>query len=173
MNDDAALAAHVLLSIPLAIGIAQVSSAMTRWPRNYPMEDRELAAVSRALLAKVMKAYFGCGMVDASIGGIVAFLVPWGQWPLFVSGFMMVAGAVSLPPDGIVNPESMRRVATCGRRAGYASTVSGVVLVVMAIAGRVPFTAMVVTSALLFLAAALRQWSTGAARELTELTAEV
>ncbi|HET9452920.1 MAG TPA: hypothetical protein VFO66_01450 [Gemmatimonadaceae bacterium] len=167
LNDDLMMA-HMLLSIPLATGIAQVSSAMSRWPERLPDDRAQRLAMTRALLPKATKALGGSALVDLSLAAILGLFIPLVWAPLLVAGAVLLAIYSELP-SGFEMPWAGVRA---GRLPQYARWIRGSMLVAVAITtilmvmGRVAFSAFLVAMPLLFSAGILHRWATTAVAEL-------
>jgi hypothetical protein len=167
MSGDVAIA-HLFLAIPLATGIAQVSSAMTRWPRRFPENAGRRFELARALLPKAMKALAGSSLVDLSIAGVFALQVPLATLPMLASAVLMFAAIIELPsePGGSWPGVTLRRVPAFVAWARRATFVAVLVVVEQVVVGALPWSAFLVCAPLLFIAIVLRRWSGGAAAEL-------
>ena len=169
LNDDL-MVAHMLLSIPLVTGVAQVSSAMSRWPARLPDDQTRRLEVTRALLPKALKAVAGSALVDLSLAAILGLFIPLVWAPLLVAGGLMGAVYAELP-SGFERP--WRGVAA-GRSPLYAMWTRRAVLAAAAITafmmilGRISFSGFLVAMPLLFVSATLHRWATSAAAELVE-----
>lgn len=167
LNDDL-MVAHMLLSIPLAIGIAQVSSAMSRWPQRLPDDRAHRLVMTRALAPKAAKAVGGSALVDLSLAAILGLFIPLVWAPLLVAAALTIAISAALPL-GIEQPWTGVRegqIPHYAKWARRAMLVAVAITTLMMVAGRIRFSAFVVALPLLFVAGALHRWATTAAAEL-------
>jgi hypothetical protein len=169
LSDDVMMA-HLVLSIPMVTGVAQVASAMTRWPRRFPADPERQLELSRLLLPKALKALGGTALVDLSLAAIFATLAPPIALSMLAAGLLMLGAMLTLPPSG---PGPWRGI-TPGRPFALIAWARRLTLVAAVIAAgsvaidRLSWDVFVVVFALLFAAGALRRWASSAIAELVQ-----